>query len=33
MDDWRIEVSECIEVIDRGAKPFGNFSRKIFVKG
>jgi len=33
MDDWGIEISEAIQVTDRGAKPFCNFPRKVFVKG
>jgi ectoine hydrolase len=33
MDDWGVEISECIEITDRGAKPFCDFPRKVFVKG
>ncbi len=33
MDDWGIEISEAIQITDRGAKPFCNFPRKVFVKG
>jgi Xaa-Pro aminopeptidase len=33
MDDWGVEISECIHVTDRGAKPFCDFPRKVFVKG
>jgi ectoine utilization protein EutD len=32
MDDWGVEISECIQVTDRGAKPFCDFPRKVFVK-
>ncbi len=32
MDDWGIEISECFRVTDRGAEPFCNFPRKLFVK-
>ena len=33
MDDWGVEVSECIEVANRGAKLFCDFPREVFVKG
>ncbi len=32
MDDWGIEISECFRVTERGAEPFSNFPRKLFVK-
>jgi ectoine utilization protein EutD len=31
MDDWGIEISECIHITERGARPFCNFPRKLFV--
>jgi Xaa-Pro aminopeptidase len=33
MDDWGIEISECIHITERGARPFCNFPRKLFVVG
>jgi ectoine hydrolase len=33
MDDWGVEISEPIHVTERGARPFCNFPRKVFVKG
>ncbi|MDX1529561.1 MAG: M24 family metallopeptidase, partial [Gammaproteobacteria bacterium] len=32
MDDWGIEISECFRVTEKGAEPFCNFPRKLFVK-
>jgi len=33
MDDWGIEISECIHITERGARPFCNFPRKLFAVG
>jgi ectoine hydrolase len=33
MDDWGIEISECIEVTETGARPLANFPRQLFAKG
>lgn len=32
MDDWAIEISECVRVTKRGGEPFCRFPRKLFVK-
>ena len=32
MDDWAIEISECVRVTRRGGIPFCNFPRRLFVK-
>ena len=32
MDDWAIEISECVRVTKRGGVPFCRFPRKLFVK-
>ena len=32
IDDWAIEISECVRVTKGGGKPFCNFPRKLFVK-
>jgi Xaa-Pro aminopeptidase len=32
MDDWGIEMSECIHITERGARPFCTFPRKLFVR-
>jgi ectoine hydrolase len=33
MDDWGIEISECIQVTESGARTLANFPRQLFVKG
>lgn len=32
MDDWAIEISECVRVTRRGGIPFCDFPRRLFVK-
>jgi ectoine hydrolase len=32
MDDWGIEISECIHITSTGARPFCNFPRQLFVQ-
>jgi Xaa-Pro dipeptidase len=32
MDNWAIEISECVRVTKRGGEPFCKFPRKLFVK-
>ncbi len=32
MDDWGIEISECVHITETGARPFANFPRQLFVK-
>ena len=32
MDDWGIEISECFLVTQRGAEPFCDVPRQLFVK-
>jgi ectoine utilization protein EutD len=32
MDDWGIEISECIHITERGARPFCTFPRKLSVR-
>jgi len=32
LDDWGIEISECIHITENGARPFCNFPRELFVK-
>jgi Xaa-Pro dipeptidase len=32
LDDWGIEISECIHITEDGAQPFCDFPRKLFVK-
>jgi ectoine utilization protein EutD len=32
MDDWGIEISECFRVTDKGAEPFCDVPRQLFVK-
>jgi ectoine utilization protein EutD len=32
MDDWGIEISECIRITERGAEPFCKVPRQLFVK-
>jgi len=32
LDDWGIEISECIHITENGARPFCDFPRKLFVK-
>ena len=32
MDDWAIEISECVRVSKRGGIPFCEFPRRLFVK-
>ena len=32
MDDWGIEISECIHITENGAQPFCDFPRELFVK-
>ena len=32
LDDWGIEISECIHVTERGAEPFCDFPRELIVK-
>lgn len=32
MDDWGIEISECIHITENGAQPFYDFPRELFVK-
>ena len=32
MDDWAIEISECVRVTKRGGEPFCKFPRRLFVK-
>jgi ectoine utilization protein EutD len=33
MDDWGIEISECIHITEKGARPFCNFPRQLFATG
>ena len=32
LDDWGIEISECIQITENGAQPFCDFPRELFVK-
>ncbi len=32
MDDWGIEISECIHITPDGARPFCDFPRELIVK-
>jgi len=32
LDDWGIEISECIHITENGAEPFCDFPRELFVK-
>jgi len=32
MDDWAIEISECVRVAKRGGQPFCRFPRRLFAK-
>jgi Xaa-Pro dipeptidase len=32
LDDWGIEISECIHITENGAQPFCDFPRELFVK-
>lgn len=32
LDDWGIEISECVHITENGAQPFCDFPRKLFVK-
>lgn len=32
LDDWGIEISECIHITETGAEPFCDFPRRLFVK-
>jgi len=32
MDDWGIEISECIHITENGAQPFCDFPQELFVK-
>jgi Xaa-Pro aminopeptidase len=32
LDDWGVEISECVHVTETGAQPFCDFPRKLFVK-
>ncbi len=32
MDDWGIEISECVHITETGARPFANFPRQLLVK-
>ena len=32
LDDWGIEISECIHITENGAQPFYDFPRELFVK-
>ncbi len=32
LDDWGIEISECIHITENGARPFCDFPRELFVK-
>jgi Xaa-Pro dipeptidase len=32
LDDWGIEISECVHITENGAEPFCNFPRRLFVK-
>ena len=32
VDDWAIEISECVRVTKKGGVPFCKFPRKLFVK-
>ena len=31
-DDWGIEISECFQVTESGARPFADVPRRLFVK-
>ena len=31
MDDWGIEISECVHITENGAQPFCDFPRQLFV--
>jgi Xaa-Pro aminopeptidase len=33
MDDWGIEISECIHITEKGARPFCTFPRQLFATG
>ena len=33
LDDWGIEISECIRITETGAEPFCGFDRRLFVAG
>lgn len=32
LDDWGIEISECIRITETGAEPFCGFERRLFVR-
>ncbi len=32
MDDWGLEISECVRVTESGAETFCDFPRRLFVK-
>lgn len=32
LDDWGIEISECVRITPSGARPFCSFPRELFVK-
>ena len=32
LDDWGIEISECIRITENGAQPFCDFPRELLVK-
>ncbi len=32
LDDWGIEISECVHITESGAQPFCDFPRQLFVK-
>jgi len=32
MDDWGIEISECVHITENGARPFCDFPRELIVK-
>jgi len=32
LDDWGIEISECVHITENGAVPFCQFPRRLFVK-
>ena len=32
MDDWGLEISECFRVTEKGAEPFCDVPRQLFVK-
>jgi len=32
LDDWGVEISECIQVTASGGRPFADFERALIVK-